>query len=38
MPLPLRRFYGDLLVKTKEIENKQYEDSMKQNQDPRLKT
>jgi len=38
MPLPLRRFYGDLLVKTKETENKQYENAMKQNQDPRLKT
>jgi len=36
MPLPLRRFYANRLVKTKEQENKQYEDAMKQNQDPRL--
>jgi len=36
MPLPLRRFYANRLVKTKEQENKQYEDAMKQSQDPRL--
>ena len=36
MPLPLRRFYADKLIKTKEQENKQYEDAMKQTQDPRL--
>jgi hypothetical protein len=36
MPLPLRRYYAELLIKTKEQENKQYEDAMKQNQDPRL--
>jgi hypothetical protein len=38
MPLPLRRYYGELLIKLKEQENKQYEDAMKQSKDPRIKT
>tara|TARA_A100001011_G_C13616058_1_gene558062 strand:- start:133 stop:261 length:129 start_codon:yes stop_codon:yes gene_type:complete len=36
LPLPLRRYYAELLVKTKEEENKQYDKAMSQNQDPRL--
>jgi hypothetical protein len=29
MPLPLRRFYADKLVKAKELEQKQYDDMVK---------
>ena len=36
MPLPLRRYYAELLIKTKERENKEFEESNKQFQDPRL--
>ena len=36
MPLPLRRFYAEKLIKAKETEQKQYDDAMKQNQDPRI--
>jgi len=36
MPLPLRRYYSTLLVKTKEEENKQFENASSQNKDPRL--
>jgi len=37
MPLPLRRFYADKLLKAKETEQKQYDSVMKQSQDPRIK-
>jgi hypothetical protein len=37
MPLPLRRFYADKLLKAKETEQKQYDNVMKQSQDPRIK-
>ncbi|OUW60178.1 MAG: hypothetical protein CBD63_04135 [Candidatus Pelagibacter sp. TMED203] len=36
MPLPLRRYYADVLIKTKERENKEVEEANKQFQDPRL--
>ena len=36
MPLPLRRFYADKLVKAKELEQKQYDDMVKKSSDPRL--
>jgi|TARA_R100000030_G_scaffold98416_1_gene88331 hypothetical protein len=36
MPLPLRRYYGELLVKSKEEESKQYEEAMKKTSDPRV--
>jgi hypothetical protein len=37
MPLPLRRFYADKLIKAKELEQKQYDDAVRQSQDPRIK-
>jgi|TARA_B100000287_G_C20574494_1_gene757881 hypothetical protein len=37
MPLPLRRFYADKLIKAKEAEQKQYDDAVKQSNDPRIK-
>tara|TARA_B100000073_G_scaffold265432_1_gene225045 strand:+ start:22 stop:243 length:222 start_codon:yes stop_codon:yes gene_type:complete len=37
MPLPLRRFYADKLIKAKETEQKQYDDAVKQSNDPRIK-
>jgi hypothetical protein len=37
MPLPLRRFYADKLIKAKETEQKQYDDAVRQSNDPRIK-
>ena len=36
MPLPLRRYYAELLIKTKEKENEEMEKVNKQFEDPRL--
>jgi len=36
MPLPLRRYYGELLVKSKEEESKQYEEAMKKTSSPQM--
>ena len=37
MPLPLRRFYAEKLVKAKETEQKQYDDMINKSKDPRIK-
>ena len=37
MPLPLRRFYAEKLVKAKETEQRQYDDMINKSKDPRIK-
>ena len=37
MPLPLRRFYAEKLIKAKETEQKQYDDMINKSKDPRIK-
>ena len=37
MPLPLRSFYAEKLVKAKETEQKQYDDMINKSKDPRIK-
>jgi methylglyoxal synthase len=36
LPLPLRRYYADILIKTKEKENEEMDKVNKQFEDPRL--